>query len=106
MAVQFGTITSGTTASSAFTLSATDRALLIGVSSHAALIWFASFQGTPGGPFLRSLDPWSSISGAVLAVANGGWGTIAYPPSTQVRIETSAAVSATTSFALVEVVRG
>jgi len=30
---------------------------------------------------------------------------VPFPPSTAVRIETSAAVSATTSFALVEVVR-
>jgi len=80
--------------------------LLVGVSSHAALLWFASFQATPGGAFLRALDPWSSISGAVVAnVGTAAWGLVPYPPSTTVRIETSAAVSATTSFQLVEVVR-
>jgi hypothetical protein len=104
--VQFGTVANGQTVSSAFQLAASDRVLLVGINSHAALQWFASFQGTPGGPFLRYLDPWSSVSGAVLAVANGGWGFVAYPPSTVVRIETSAAVSATTSLQLVEVCRG
>ena len=106
MAVQFGTIANGQTVSSAFTLSCTDRVLVVGISSHAQLIWFASFQTVPGGPFLRSIDPWSTVSGAILATANGGWGYAPYCPSTQVRIETSAAVSATTSFQLVEVVRG
>ena len=105
MAVQFGTIVSGQTVSSAFTLAATDRTLLVGVSSHAAVLWFASFANTTTGPFLKYLDPWSSVSGAVLAVAGGGWGTIPYPPTTVCRIETSAAVSATTSFQLVEAVR-
>jgi hypothetical protein len=105
MAVQFGVVNSGTTASSAFVLSATDRTLVVGVSSHAALLWYASFANVATGPFLRYLDPWSSVSGALLAVAGGGFGTIPYPPTTTVRIETSAAVSATTSVQLVEVVR-
>jgi hypothetical protein len=35
--------------------------------------------------------------------SGGGWGTVAYPPANVVRIETSAAVSATTSFFLIEV---
>ena len=104
MAVQFGTVANGQTVSSAFVLSATDRALLVGISSHAAgPIWFASFANVAAGPFLRYFDPWSSISGAVLAVGGGGFGVIQYPPTTVCRIETSAAVSATTSFQLVEV---
>jgi hypothetical protein len=106
VAVFFGTVANGQTVSSAFSLNATDRALLVGVSSHAALIWFAAFQTVPGGPFVRSIDPWSAISGAVLAGTGGGWGYVPFCPSNQVRIETSAAVSATTSFQLVEAVRG
>lgn len=105
MAVQFGTIPSGTSASSAFELRSTDRALLVGINSHASLGWYASFQATPGGPFLRYLDPWSAFSGALLFASGGGWTLCNFPPATTVRIETSAVVSATTSFALVEVVR-
>jgi hypothetical protein len=60
----------------------------------------------PNGPFVRAIDPWSVISGAVFAGTNGGWGMIPYCPSNQVRIETSAGVSATTSFQIVEAVRG
>ena len=102
MAVQFGTIVNGQTVSSAFTLSCTDRVLVVGVSSHAQLNWFAAFQTVPGGPFLRYFDPWSATSGAVYSGALGGWGQIPYSPGNQVRIETSGAVSATTSFQLVE----
>jgi len=97
MAVQFGTIVNGQTVSSAFTLAASDRVLVVGVSSHAALLWYASFQGTPGGPFLRYLDPYVT-SGTLFAGTGGAWAPCHYPPSTVVRIETSAAVSATTSF--------
>jgi hypothetical protein len=105
--IQFGTIVTGQTVSSAFELRATDRSLLVGINSHAALIWYAAFQATPGGPFLRFFDPWSAVSGALLAgVGMGGWGMIPSPPATTVRIETSAAVSATTSFQLVEAVQG
>ncbi len=90
--------------SSAFTLAATDRALLVGVSSAAANTWYAAFQPIIGGAWLRYLDPWSSVtSQAMFSGTNGAWGVVVYPPSSQVRIETSAAVSATTSFALIEV---
>src|SRR5262245_42770774 len=105
MAVQYGTIVSGQSVSSAFELRSSERSLLIGVSSHANLQWYAAFPATAGGTFLRFIDPWASNSGAFLA-GNGGWGFVQCPPSTTVRIETSAAVSATTSFALVEVLRG
>jgi hypothetical protein len=104
MAIFFGTVVNGQIVSSAFTLAATDRALLVGVSSHALLQWYVSFQTTPGGPFIRFLDNWSSVSGAVFAGANGGWGHVPYCPANQVRIETSAAVSATTSFQIIEAV--
>jgi hypothetical protein len=77
--------------------------LVVGVSSHSQLWWYASFQPTPGGAFLRFVDPWGAFSGALVASAIGGWGLCSHPPSTVVRIETNAAVSATTSFALVEV---
>ena len=42
-------------------------------------------------------------SQAFFAGANGGWGLVPYRPNVAVRIETGAAVSATTSFALIEV---
>jgi hypothetical protein len=102
MAVAFGTIVNGQSVSSAFELKSTDKALLVGISSHAALLFYASFAVTSGGTFVRFLDPWAT-SGCLLGVAGGGWGTVQYPPTTFVRIEASAAVSATTSFSLVEV---
>ena len=102
--VQYGTVPSGTTASSTFVLSATDRPLLIGVSSHVAVTWFAALQAVPNGPWLRFADPWSNVqSQAFFAGANGGWGLVPYRPNVAVRIETGAAVSATTSLALIEV---
>jgi len=103
--VLFGSVVNGQTVSSAFELKSTEHALLVGISSHSSLLWYSSFQGTPGGPFIRFIDPWAA-SGCLLGVSGGGWGTCQYPPTTTVRIETSAAVSATTSFQLVEVVRG
>ena len=42
-------------------------------------------------------------SPAFFAGANGGWGLVPYRPNVAVRIETGAAVWATTSFALIEV---
>jgi hypothetical protein len=102
MAVQYGSIPSGTSASSAFVLSDASRPLLVGVSSHSQLCWFAAFQPTAGGLWLRFVDPWGAYSGALVATAAGGWGLCSHPPSTVVRIETNATVSATTSFALIE----
>jgi hypothetical protein len=106
MAVAFGTIANGQSVSSAFTLQSTDRALLVGVSSHVALQWFAAFQVVPGGPFLRYLDPWTTNSNGAFLVAAGGWGLVDYRPTTATRIETSAALSATTSLCLIEAARG
>jgi hypothetical protein len=103
VAVFYGTVVTGQTVSSAFTLVATDKQLLIAVSSHAALSWFAAFQVTPGGPFVRYLDPWSANSNnAMLASAVGGVGLIGAVPAQVVRIETNNAASATTSFAIIE----
>lgn len=105
MAVQFGTVTSGTTASSAFTLSATERALVIAVSSIATNVYWASFQITPGGPFVRFIDPWTTNSGAFFAGANGGIGVVEFCASQVMRVEANASVSGTCSFALIEVTR-
>jgi hypothetical protein len=103
MAVSYGTVVAGQSVSSAFTLAATDKELLIAVSSHAALSWFAAFQVTPGGPFVRDLDSWSANSqNALLASAVGGIGLIGAVPAQVMRIETNNAVSATTSFTLIE----
>jgi hypothetical protein len=107
MAVVFGTIANGQSVSSAFTLQSTDRALLVAVSSHAVLQWFASFQITPGAAFVRYLDPWTTNSnGAFMVAAGGGVGLVDYRPAPTMRIETSAGVSATTSFCLIEAARG
>src|SRR5262245_13273048 len=106
MAIQYGTIVSGQSVSSAFELRSSERALAIGISSHAALSWYAAFQPTAGGPWLRYIDLTGTASGAAFVGNGGGWGIVAWPPTTSVRIETSAAVGATTSVCLVEVVRG
>jgi hypothetical protein len=106
VAVQYGAIPSGTSASSAFALSDTSRALLVGVSSHSTLWWYASFQATPTGPWIRYVDTWGAFSGALVGGTGGAWGLCSHPPSALVRIETSAAVSATTSFCLIEAAGG
>lgn len=99
----FGPVVTGQTVSSAFILVSTDKELLVAVSSHAALSWFAASQVTPGGPFVRYLDPWSANSqNALLASAVGGVGLIGAVPAQVMRIETNNAASATTSFAIVE----
>ena len=107
----YGTVASGQSVSSAFVLFNSDRALAVAVSSHALLSWFASFTATASTAgvtpsFLRYADPWSALSGGAMftGFAGGGWGVVATPPAQLVRIETSAAVSATTSFFLIEVV--
>jgi hypothetical protein len=101
--VTYGVVNSGTSASSAFTLRANARCLVIGVNSAAPVNWYAAFPAVQGGGFLRYTDPWASNSGAFFA-GTAGWGLVAYP-SDVVRIETSAALTATTSFAIVEVTR-
>lgn len=104
MAVFNGTILSGQTVSSAFELRSTDRSLAVAVSSTAGVLWYASFALSPAGPFLRFPDPWSGItSQALVASAIGGWGVLENVPTTSVRLETNAAVTATTSFALIEI---
>jgi hypothetical protein len=82
-----------------------DRSILVGVSSHAALLWYASFQPAAGAAFVRYLDGWNTTSGALFTGAGGAWGLVLFPPATTVRIETSGNVLAVTSFCLVEVVR-
>jgi hypothetical protein len=103
VAVFFGAVISGTSVSSAFTLASTDKELLVAVSSHAALSWFAAFQVTPGGPFVRYLDPWGVNSqNALLASAIGGIGFVSEVPTQVVRIETNNTATATTSFCIIE----
>jgi hypothetical protein len=76
---------------------------MVGVSSHVAVTWFASFGVTPTGPWLRCPDPWSAVQfQALFAGANGGFGWLQYVPTTVMRMEVGAALSATTSFCLVE----
>ena len=106
MSIQFGTIATAATVSSAFTLSATDRVLLVAVNSHNQNLWFCAFQLAAGGPFYRYQDPWSSVqSQAFFGGAQGGVGLVAYAPSTTVRIEVGSSMTATTSFTILEVVR-
>jgi hypothetical protein len=103
VAVFYGTVVAGQSVSSAFTLAATDKELLVAVSSHAALSWFAAFQVTPGGAFVRYLDPWSANSNnAMLASAVGGIGLVGAAPAQVVRIETNNTATATTSFTIIE----
>jgi hypothetical protein len=105
--VLYGSVTAGTTASSAFTLRASDRPLLVGVSSHATLGWFVSFAVTPDGPFIRYCDMLNSTgSYALFWGAGGGWGVIPYPPTGTLRLETTGAAAAVTSFTLIELAGG
>jgi hypothetical protein len=104
MSVQFGTIVSGQTVSSAFSLTRANRSLYVGISSHAALAWFLT-AAVDGGPFLKPvLD--QALGGNPLAVfsgTGGAWGLVPYVPTATVRLKSASNVLATTSFTLVEV---
>jgi hypothetical protein len=69
------------------------------------MAWFLSFAVSSGGPFARVVpDP--ALAGnpaAVFSNTNGGWAIFAWPPTAEVRIETATNLTATTSFALIEV---
>jgi hypothetical protein len=107
MSVQFGTIANGQNVSSAFQLNRANRALQLGVASCAATGWFLAFSVASGAPFARIVvDP--ALGGLVTPVfsgTNGAWAIFTWPPTTLVRVETAATVSATTSFALIEIPR-
>jgi hypothetical protein len=107
MSVQFGTIVSGQTVSSALSLNRANRVVYVGISSHAAMAWYLT-AAVDGGPFLKPvLD--QALGGNPLAVfsgTGGAWGLVPYPPTSTVRLESASAVSATTSFTIVEVAAG
>ena len=96
---------SGQTVSSAFTLSATDRCLLVSVNSHVQRNWFAAFQLAPGADFLRFADPWATTQSlSLLSSALGGIAYVPYCPAQVVRIECGSTTVAVTSFAIVETI--
>jgi hypothetical protein len=108
VSVQFGSVQSGFSVSSAFQLNRSQRALQLGVASHTGQAWFLAFTVSSGGPFARVVpDP--ALAGnpaAVFSGTNGGWGVFVWPPTAEVRIETATNVVATTSFAIIEVAAG
>jgi hypothetical protein len=107
MSVQFGSVQSGFSVSSAFQLNRSQRALQLGVASYAGQAWFLSFAVSSGGLFARVVpDP--ALAGnpaAVFSGTNGGWGVFVWPPTSEVRVEVATAIAATTSFCLVEIPR-
>jgi hypothetical protein len=102
--VQYGAVAAGQTVSSAFELKASDRALLVGVSSHASMTWFLAAAASDG-TFTRVFDPWNCYSGALFVGTGGAWVYMPHVPTTTVRIEAQAALTATTSFCVVEAIR-
>jgi hypothetical protein len=98
MAVDFVTVASAQTVSSAFPIERTDRALWVGVASHAALGWRLAFAPSLTGPFLPvgndAIGATFQFSGA-----NGRYFVGCFPnaPASFARIETSGATTATTS---------
>jgi hypothetical protein len=107
MSVQFGTVQSGFSVSSAFQLNRANRALQLGVASCAAQGWFLAFAVASGTPFARVVpDPaLAGLPSAVFSGTNGGWGAFVCPPTAEVRVEAGANLTATTSFCLVEIPR-
>jgi hypothetical protein len=107
MAVQFGSVQSGFSVSSAFQLNRGQRALQLGVASYAAQGWFLAFAVSSGAPFARVVpDP--ALAGnpaAVFSGTNGGWGAFIWPPTAEVRVEAGGTLTATTSFCLIEIPR-
>jgi hypothetical protein len=106
MSVQFGTILNGQTVSSAFSLTRANRTLYVGISSHAALAWYLT-AAVDGGPFLRSVLDQANAGNALACYSGtgGAWALIPTVPTATVRLESASAVSATTSFTIVEVPR-
>jgi hypothetical protein len=104
MAIFFGTIVSGQTVSSAFKLDRADRTLNIGINSHAGMAWYATFQMPGAGSFNRAVlgEAAQGFASAIFSGTNGGWGIVPQPPNATMRIETATAVSATTSFCIIE----
>jgi hypothetical protein len=107
MSVQYGSVQSGFSVSSAFQLNRANRALQLGVASYAGQAWFISFAVSSGAPFARVVpDPaLAGLPAAVFSGTNGGWGIFAWPPTSEVRVETAGNLTATTSFALIEIPR-
>ena len=107
MSVQFGSVASGFSVSSAFQLARGNRALQLGVASYAAQGWFLAFSVASGQPFARCVpDPaLAGLPAAVFSGTNGGWGTFVWPPTSEVRVEAGANLTATTSFCLIEIPR-
>jgi hypothetical protein len=107
MSVMYGNVASGFNVSSAFTVIRGNRALQLGVASAAANGWFLSFAVSSGAPFARVVpDPaLAGLPAAVFSGTNGGWGIFAWPPTSEVRVETAGNLTATTSFALIEIPR-
>src|SRR5262245_58514501 len=72
MAVQWLTFNSGTIASSPAVLTQANRTLLVGV---------ASFQASPGAPFLRPVFAGNLGPTPVFSGAAGAWGVVQYVPT-------------------------
>jgi hypothetical protein len=104
MSVQFGSVQSGFNVSSAFTLSRANRVLYIGVASYTGQAWFATFA-IDGGPFARVVldQAAQGFASAIFSGTNGGWGLVPYVPTATMRVEAATNVTATVSFAIVEV---
>jgi hypothetical protein len=107
MSSQFGAVMSGASVSSAYQLNRSNRALQLGVASYAGQAWFLAFAVSSGAPFARVVpDP--ALAGnpaAVFSGTAGGWGTFVWPPTSEVRVEAGANLTATVSFCLVEIPR-
>jgi hypothetical protein len=56
----------------------------------------------PSQPSVRSL---AGLPAAVFSGTNGGWGVFVWPPTAEVRVEAGANLTATVSFALIEIPR-
>lgn len=107
MAVFFGNVQSGFSVSSAFQLTRGQRALSLGVASYQAGGWFLAFAVSSNQPFARVIaDPaLGGLATPVFSGANGAWTTFVWPPTAFVRVEATANLTATVSFALIELGR-
>jgi hypothetical protein len=100
MAVQFVTLPSGTTASSAFVLDRASERLGVQVASLAQNAFSIEFATTTAGPFAPlTRDDGSGLTFLVASTATGAWGS-ARALSVVGRIRAASAPSATTSIAI------
>jgi hypothetical protein len=108
MSVMYGSVQSGFAVSSSFMLGRANRLVYVNVGSYAPMAWYATFTIDGAGQYARPVldQAAQGFASAIFSGTNAGFGLVPYPPTATMRIETATNVTATTSFAIIEVAAG